>query len=57
MDMNSGKKDVPVLLIYYNFRGIGQMVRYLLCYLNIPFLDIMLDEYETQRSTLPLKVL
>jgi hypothetical protein len=57
MDANSWKEEVPVLLIYYNFRGIGQMVRYLLCYLNIPFIDIMLDEYETQRNTLSPKVL
>lgn len=43
MDARSKEGDVPVLLIYYNFRGIGQMVRYCLCYLDIPFLDIMLD--------------
>lgn len=45
MDSKPLEEEVPLLLIYYNFRGIGQIVRYLLCYLNIPFLDIMLDEY------------
>jgi hypothetical protein len=48
---------MPVLLIYYNFRGIGHIVRYLLCYLNISYIDIMLDEYERQRETLSPSVL
>jgi hypothetical protein len=39
------RSNLPILLIYYNFRGIGQMIRYLLVYLNIDFIDIMLDEY------------
>lgn len=51
------KSDVPILLIYYNFRGIGQMIRYLLCYLQVPFMDILLDEYENQRETLSPEVL
>lgn len=35
--------NTPILLIYYNFKGIGQMIRYLLSYLEIPFQDIFLD--------------
>jgi hypothetical protein len=48
---------LPILLIYYNFKGIGQMIRYLLCYLEIPFIDIFLDEYDKQKLTLPNEVL
>ena len=35
--------DIPILLIYYNFKGVGQKIRYLLSYLEIPFLDMFLD--------------
>lgn len=33
----------PVTLIYYNFRGMAQNIRYVLLYLNIPFNEILLN--------------
>lgn len=54
---NSQQNAIPILLIYYNFKGIGQMIRYLLCYLEIPFQDILLDEWEKQRATLSKEIL
>jgi hypothetical protein len=45
-----------IILIYYNYKGLGQVARLLLCYLEIPFVDIFLEEYQTQKPKLPEKV-
>jgi hypothetical protein len=33
----------PLILIYLNFKGFGQIIRYLLRYINAPFTEIFLD--------------
>jgi hypothetical protein len=43
----------PLLLIYLNFKGMAHVTRHLLCFLGVPFIDVLLDRLEEQRKTLP----
>ena len=38
-------KDPEIILIYYNYKGVGQIIRFFLCYLQLPFVDVYIDEY------------
>jgi hypothetical protein len=40
MEASFDVKEEPIILVYYKFRGMAQIVRNLLCYLNLPFQDI-----------------
>ena len=42
----------PLILIYLNFKGYAQIIRYLLRYLEIPYTEIFLDYYDKQKKTL-----
>ena len=42
--------EFPLILIYYKFRGQLQPVRNICCYLEIPFIEIQLDNYEEQKK-------
>jgi hypothetical protein len=44
------KKHLPIL-IYYNFRGLLQPIRNLLCYLDISYFEIYIEEFESQKKT------
>lgn len=47
------QENSPLILIYLNFKGLAQIIRHLLCYLNIPFVDVLLDCVEEQKKILP----
>jgi hypothetical protein len=51
------QEDCPIVLVYLNFRGLAQIARHLLCYLDLPFVDVLLDCIDEQRKTLPKTVL
>lgn len=48
--------DSPIILIYFSFRGLGQVARHLLSYLNLEFVDILLDRIDEQRKELPTSI-
>lgn len=45
--------ESPLILIYLDFKGMAQVARHLLCYLDIEFVDVLLDKLEEQRNSLP----
>lgn len=47
----------PIILVYYDFKGLGHLVRQLLCYLDLPFVNIHLDKIEEQRKYLSPEVI
>lgn len=49
-------ENPPVVLIYFDFKGMAHVARHLLCYLGVPFVDVLLDRLEEQRKTLPPSV-
>ena len=48
--------ESPLILVYFNFKGMAQVARHLLCYIGIPFVDILLDRLDEQRKTLPASI-
>lgn len=51
------QENCPIVLVYFDFRGLAQIARHLLCYLDVPFVDVLLDCLDEQRKTLPKSVL
>lgn len=47
------QENSPLILIYLNFKGLAQIIRHLLCYLGIDFVDVLLDCVEEQKKILP----
>lgn len=46
----------PLVLVYFKVRGKMQPIRNLVLYLNVPFIEVHLDD-EQQKKTLPEQVL
>jgi hypothetical protein len=49
--------DEKLILIYFNFRGLGQYIRLLLAYLSVEYTEYLFDDPETLRKNLPESVL
>ena len=46
-----------LVLVYYNFRGQMQPIRNLMCYLKLTFVEVHLENFNSQRDTLSSVVL
>jgi hypothetical protein len=57
MEASFELEEPPIILVYYKFRGMAQMVRHLLCYLNLPFQDIYIEQYQKQKLFLSTTIL
>lgn len=40
------EEALPLILLYYRFRGQLQPIRNLYCYLELPFIEIHLDYFD-----------
>lgn len=49
-------ENCPLILIYFKFRGQLQPIRNLLCYLEVPFVEVHPEFLEEEKVTLPPKV-
>ena len=50
-------KSAPMIFLYYSIRGQMQPIRNLLCFLELPYYDVHLDEIEKEKKNLPENIL